>query len=76
MFVKSSGRLWNSHATIPLLHDLGHRDQSIKGQIDSLGPNNPGEEIFQRNDDRSNGVVGIEIFVKKAVEVQSKTIHV
>lgn len=75
MLVKGRRSLRDLHSAIALLNNLGNRNQSIKGNVDSLGSDDCRQQLFQGNNDRPNRILGVEILVKKAVEIQSQTIH-
>ena len=75
MLVEGRCDLGDLHATVPLLDHLGIGDQSIEGDV-NLRRLDRSQEAIESNDDASNGIVGIQVAMEKAVEVDGEHIDV
>ena len=61
------------HAAIALLHHLGVGDQPVEGDVDPRRLHRS-EEAIQRDHDAPNRIVGVQIPMEEAVEVERKDI--
>ena len=64
------------HAAVALLHHLGVGHQAVKGYQHTLGTDHVGQQHLQRGDDAANGIVGLDVAVQKAVEVDAQAVDV
>jgi hypothetical protein len=73
VLVEAAG-LATPHATVALLDHLRQRNESVEGNVDSLGLDDVGQKGSECKHDTSNRVFGAEVGVNKAVEVDAQTI--
>jgi hypothetical protein len=64
-----------AHPTVALLDHLGVGNESIKGKVDTLGTDDRGNEVLEGSDDTARGVLGFEVGMQKAVEVNAEAVH-
>ena len=75
MLVEGRCDLGDLHATVPLLDHLGIGDKSIEGDV-NMRRLECSQEAIESDDDASNGIVGVQVAMEKAVEVDREDIDV
>ena len=69
-------RFLATHTAVALLDHLGIRNQSVKCEIDSLCSHHGGHKFLQSNDNGTHRILGFEILVDKAIEIQCKNVGI